>query len=570
MTQNRYFACIGKNGDVNVSSERVKISMSPETILNLPLINKGTAFTQKERDELGLNGFLPTHVLSVDEQIERTYHNFQMIRTPLEKYVFLMGIMNRNELLFYQFVARYSVEILPIIYTPTVGEAAIHYSQIYFRQRGLYLSYPLMDRLEEILSHYPRQDVQVIVVTDGERILGLGDQGIGGITIPVGKLSIYTLFGGIHPARTLPILLDVGTNNPELLNNPLYLGWRQPRLMGEAYDQFIDRFVTSVKKVFPKALLQWEDFGKNNARRLLDRYRQKLLSFNDDIQGTAAVSVGAIFAVIQRKAQKLKDQKIAILGGGSAGVGIADALVFAMEKEGLSNLEAKERILIVDQAGLIHEEIDRKHPYSKKRTCFSDWTLPNPHHISMFDVIKNGHPTILIGVSGQTGAFTQEMVETMCHFVETPVIFPLSNPTSKAEATPTEILHWSKGKAVIATGSPFAPVEYGGKMHHIGQCNNVYIFPGVGTGALAAESVEVTDGMFLAASQVLASFSPHLQDANASIFPPISDVRRISRAVALGVAKQAIYEKVSQLSIAQVEKNISEIMWEPHYPVYTK
>jgi malate dehydrogenase (oxaloacetate-decarboxylating) len=427
-----------------------------------------------------------------------------------------------------------------------------------------------MDRLEEILSYYPRQDVQVIVVTDGERILGLGDQGIGGITIPVGKLSIYTLFGGIHPARTLPILLDVGTNNPELLNNPLYLGWRQPRLTGDAYDQFIDRFVTAVKKVFPKALLQWEDFGKNNARPLLDRYRQKLLSFNDDIQGTAAVSVGAIFSVIFRKQEPLKDQKIAILGGGSAGVGIADALVFAMEKEGISSHEAKERILIVDRDGLLHEELDPKHPYSKKRTFFANWTLPNPHHISMLDVIRNAHPTILIGVSGQTGAFTQEMVETMCRFVEVPVIFPLSNPTSKAEATPAEILNWSKGKAIIATGSPFAPVEYGGKTHHIGQCNNVYIFPGVGTGSLAAEAKEVTDGMFLAASKVLASFSPHLQDVNASIFPPISDVHRISRAIALGVAKQAICEKVSHLSIAQVEKNISEIMWEPHYPMYTK
>jgi len=548
--------------------------MSPETILNLPLVNKGTAFTQKERDDLGLNGFLPTHVLTVEEQIARTYQNFSSQRTPLDKYVFLMGVMNRNELLFYQFVLQYATEVLPIIYTPTVGEAAIRYSQIYFRQRGLYLAYPLMHRMEEVLSHYPRKDVQVIVVTDGERILGLGDQGIGGITIPVGKLSIYTLFGGIHPAKALPILLDVGTNNQTLLNDPLYLGWRQPRLVGDKYDQFVDVFIKAVKKTFPKVLLQWEDFGKNNARPLLDRYRKKLLSFNDDIQGTASVGVGALLSICAKKKQKLIDHKFAILGAGSAGTGIADALVFAMQHEGISREAAIQKIFIVDRDGLLSEEMGElsheQRQYVKGRKTFAEWNVVNPQYISMQEVIAHVHPTVLIGVSGQTGAFTQPMIETMAKFVKEPVIFPLSNPTSKAEATPQELLTWTKGKAIIATGSPFPPAEFENHLYHIGQCNNVYIFPGVGTGALAAEAKEVTDGMFLTASHILASFSPYVGDARASIFPPIVDVRKISRAIAIGVAKKAIEEGVSSIAVSEVEKRVSEIMWEPHYPTYSK
>lgn len=554
--------------------ERIKISLPPETILNLPLVNKGTAFTQEERDELGLNGFLPTHVLTVEEQIARTYQNFHAQRTPLEKYVFLMGILNRNELLFYQFVSKYATEILPIIYTPTVGDAAIHYSQIYFRQRGLYLSYPLMHRIEEILACYPRQDIQVIVVTDGERILGLGDQGIGGITIPVGKLSIYTLFGGIHPAKTLPILLDVGTNNPALLNNELYLGWRHERLVGEEYNQFIDMFVRAVKKRFPKVLLQWEDFGQTNARPLLDRYRETLLSFNDDIQGTAYVSLGAILSVLKGKKQKLSEQKIAILGAGSAGTGIADALVFAMQSEGLSQEAARDKIFLVDRNGLLNEEMQElllaQKPYAKSIKTFADWNVVNPQFISMQDVVLNVHPTVLIGVSGQTGAFTQTIIEGMARFVKEPIIFPLSNPTSKAEATPSEILTWSKGKAIIATGSPFAPVEFKNKIYHIGQCNNVYIFPGLGAGSLAAEATQITEGMLLCASHILASFSPYKGDARASIFPPIADVRKISRAIAIGVAKKAIEEGVSPISSSEVETRVSNIMWEPQYPIYTK
>ncbi len=550
----------------------IRLSLPPEEILNLPLINKGTAFTQKERDAFGLNGFLPTHVATVEEQILRTYENFHKKDSPLEKYVFLMGVMNRNELLFYQFISKYPSEILPIIYTPTVGDAAINYSQIYFRQRGLYLSYPLIDKMDEIFSHYPRKEIQVIVVTDGERILGLGDQGIGGMTIPVGKLNLYTLFGGIHPAKTLPILLDVGTNNPDLLNDELYLGWRHPRLQGEKYDQFIEKFVESVKKWFPKALLQWEDFGRGNARRILDAYRSKLLSFNDDIQGTAAVALGALLAAVRAGKKKLADQRIAILGGGSAGTGIADALAMAIEREGVSHQEALDRIFIVDQEGLItyktKQIFDAQKPYIKSKEKVDQWTLLHQDWISMMDVIKNLAPTILIGVSGQGGSFTQAMIQEMARLVEIPIIFPLSNPTSKAEATPKDIIEWTQGKAIVATGSPFPPVSFGERVYTIGQCNNVYVFPGVGTGVVAVGSEKISDTMFLEASEILASFSPVLQDLSASLFPDISDVRKVCRAIAIGVAKKAIEEGFSKVPLSEVEKNVDAIMWEPKYPQY--
>lgn len=555
-----------------MSKDFVKLSLSPEEILNRPLINKGTAFTQEERDLLGLNGFIPIHVSTAEEQIRRAYQNFEKHQTPLAKYVFLMGVLNRNEHLFYQLVNRYVTEMVPIIYTPTVGEAAVNYSQIYFRLRGLYLSYPTRDKMDEILSCYSQNDIQVIVVTDGERILGLGDQGIGGMTIPIGKLNLYTLFGGIHPEKTLPILLDVGTNNIELLKNELYLGWNHPRLAGEEYDQFIDQFVRSIKKRFPKVLLQWEDFGRENARRLLDKYRDKILSFNDDIQGTASVALGGLLAATHVSGQKLKDQKIAILGGGSAGTGIADAFVLALQNEGLSEEEAVNRVYIVDKEGLLHHDTkqvnEAQKPYVKSKEVLKNWKMANPSHISMMDVVKHVRPTVLIGVSGQTGAFSREIIEEMARLVKRPIVFPLSNPTSKAEATPEELIQWTNGQAIIATGSPFSPVEFHGKKYHIGQCNNVYIFPGVGTGALASSAKSVTDTMFLEASKILAAHSPSIHDATASLFPPLTEVRKVCRSIAIGVAKIAVQEGVSQLSLHEIENKVDEIMWEPHYPRY--
>jgi malate dehydrogenase (oxaloacetate-decarboxylating) len=539
-------------------------------LLDNPFLNKGTAFTKKERSMFHLHGLLPTHVSTVEQQISRLYQNIEKKRTPLGKYNFLMELMGESELLFFQFLAAYPEEFVPIIYTPTVGEAAIKYSEIYLQPKGLYLSYPEKDRLDHIFETYPNKEIEAIVVTDGERILGLGDQGIGGMTIPVGKLALYTLFGGIHPSKTLPILLDVGTNNPALLKDELYLGWRQKRLSGKPYDLFIEQFVKSVKKHFPKVLLQWEDFGKENARRILDKYRDRLLCFNDDIQGTAAVTLAAVLAAIKEAKQQLKDQTIAILGGGSAGTGIADALVIAMQQEGLSKEEACRKIFIVDIDGLIYfntsKIYDSQKPYVQPQSVIKDWKIPSGEKISLLDVVKNAHPTVLVGVSAQGGAFTKEIVMEMGIHAKRPIIFPLSNPTVKSECTPQEALEWTQGRAIVATGSPFQPVSYGGKTYEIGQCNNVYIFPGVGAGALAARATKVTDEMFIVAARTLAAHSPALQDPTASLFPPISKVRTVSKEIAIAVCRQAIRDGVSSIKVSEIGKRVNALMWTPSYP----
>ncbi len=550
-----------------MKEETIRLKERGMEVLNSSLLNKGTGFTKEERDLLGLHGLLPPKISNVEDQIKRSYLNFSQKCSNLEKYGSLIGLMSRNELLFYQFIARYAAEILPIIYTPTVGEAAVHYSRIYFHQRGLYLSYTLKDQIEEIIAHYPQKEVDVIVVTDGERILGLGDQGIGGMTIPIGKLSLYTLFGGIHPAKTLPIILDVGTNNQELLKDELYLGWQHERLKGAEYDAFVERFVRAIKKRYPKVLLQWEDFGKDNARRLLDRYKDQILSFNDDIQGTAAVTLGALLAAVKQAGERLKDQRIAILGGGSAGTGIADAIVLAMEKEGLSHEEACRRIYLVDIDGLIHfstkQITEAQRPYVQPQSVLKDWKV-STEHISLIDLIKNGHPTILIGVCAQGGAFTKEMIEEMNKQVERPIIFPLSNPTSKAECTPEEAIRWTKGRAIVATGSPFPPFIWEGKTYEVSQCNNVYIFPGLGLGALASGATKISEEMFFEAARTLANASP----AN-TLLPPIDDVRKLSRKIAKAVAKEAIREGIAQIAESEIEKAIDAHVWEPHYPKYT-
>lgn len=554
--------------------ETVKINLSPQEILNTPLLNKGTAFTQRERDELGLHGLIPSRISSVEDQLERAYLNFSKKRTPLGKYDFLMNLMNRNELLFYQFLDRHPAEMLPLIYTPTVGEAAIHYSSIYFQQRGLYISYPIKEKIEEIFERYPQDEVDVVVVTDGERILGLGDLGIGGMTIPVGKLSLYTLFGGFHPSKTLPILLDVGTNNPDLLRDQIYLGWRHERIGGAEYDAFIDRFVKALKKRYPKALLQWEDFGKENARRVLKKYRSEVLSFNDDIQGTAAVLLAGIVAALKATKQHLKDQRIAILGGGSAGTGIADILTQALIGEGIPPEEARQRIYLIDREGLIHFNspaiMNGQRAYMQPQSAIKDWNIENLQYISLLDVIRNAKPSVLIGVCAQAGAFTREAIQEMQKYQERPIVFPLSNPTSKAECTPQELLEWTDGKAVFATGSPFQPVHFKGKTYQVAQCNNVYIFPGLGLGALTAEARQITDGMLLAAAHALAAQSPALKDPAAPLFPPIQEVREVSQRIALEVGKKAHQEKVSSLPPETIEKRIRERVWVPHYPQYVK
>lgn len=551
------------------------LSLKPHEILQDPLLNKGSAFTKEERDSLNLHGFLPEHISSVEEQIARNYHNFSLKKTPIGKYTFLTDLLNRNEILFYQFASKHLEEIMPIIYTPTVGEASIEYSLIFKERRGLYLSYPLQEKMDRILQNVPSVDVDVIVVTDGERILGLGDLGIGGMAIPIGKLALYILLGGFHPARTLPIILDVGTNNKELRNNPLYLGWNNERITGDSYYSFIDRFVQAITKRFPKVLLQWEDFGKEHAQEILNRYRDKILSFNDDIQGTAAIALGALYSASKKAKIPYKNHKIVIVGGGSAGMGIARILHLALMKEGLSEQEALARIYIVDVAGLLHTQISHltpaQKPFAKSLTELTELRLSADSPISLLQVIQQVSPSVLIGVSAQRGAFTEEVVKEMAKRTPRPIIFPLSNPTSKSEAFPEELIPWTEGKAIIATGSPFQPYEYQGKKFHVGQCNNVYLYPAIGLGAKLSHAKVITDAMFWVASKTLAENTPHSEDETASLFPDFKELKPIIQKVAIAVAMQAVKEKVApETTLSEIEKRIKDYVWEPHYDTFTK
>ena len=555
-----------------MKEEIIKCPLRGQRLLQNPLWNKGEAFTQEERDFLGLNGLLPSHISSLKEQLKRCRINYARKRTPLGKYISLMSVLNCNEMLFYQFVIQNITEFTPVLYTPTVGEAAMQYSRIYTHQRGVYLSYPLKDKMEEMVANIPHDDVRVIVVTDGERILGLGDQGLGGMTIPIGKLALYTLFGGIHPGKTLPIVLDVGTNNPEHLENDLYLGWRHPRIQGEEYDLFIESFVRAIQKRYPNVLLQWEDFSKGNAGRILEKYRSKILSFNDDIQGTGAVTLAALLSAVFVNQSRLSDQRIVMLGSGSAGVGIANVIIEAMMQEGLSHKSAVERIYLLDRKGLLttfssHAD-ERQKPLLHPIELLKDWKSASKERFTLMEVVQNAHPTVLIGVSAQGGSFSKEIIQEMHKHVERPIIFPLSNPTSKSECIPADVIEWTRGKAIMATGSPFAPVIYEGHKHFIAQCNNVYIFPGLGLGALACEATQVSDGMLLAAARTLALHSPALKDPSASLFPRLEEVRSIARLIAIEVAKQAHKENHSKVPLEQIEERVDAMIWTPHYPKY--
>lgn len=555
--------------------ESVEISIEPAAILNSPLINKGTAFTTAERDSLGLHGHLPYHISTLEEQVKRRYDNFLQKADALSKYIFLSSLQNRNEILFYRLVSEHISEMVPLIYTPTVGDVSLHFSILYRQHRGLYLSYPLKDKIDEIISKWPIGDIEVIVVTDGERILGLGDVGVGGMAIPQGKLALYTLFGGIHPAKVLPIMLDVGTNNPKLLNDPLYLGWLHPRIVGKDYLDFIDIFVKAIKKRFPKVLLQWEDFAKPNARPILEKYRDEICSFNDDIQGTASVALAAIMAATKLSQAQLKNQKIAMLGGGSAGIGIANLIVEAMKLEGYSEEQARRNFYIVDIDGLMHSQQDHLDEEQKKfARDFSElkhWKHAENKKFSLLDVVEHANPTILIGVSAQPKTFTEEIVKMMAKHTPRPIIFPLSNPTSRAEATPEELLIWTEGKAIIATGSPFLPVDYQGKRYHIAQCNNVYIFPGVGLGVVACKAPKVIDKMFIRAAEVLSDHSPMLKDPMEGIFAPLEGLREVSRKIAIAVSLVAQEEGlVPKISLKDVERSVDEKMWYPEYPIYRR
>jgi malate dehydrogenase (oxaloacetate-decarboxylating) len=539
-------------------------------LLDTPTLNKGTAFTEEERTEFGLQGLLPPHVETLDEQAVRAYEAFQRKDSDLERHIYLRALQDTNEVLFYRLLVDHIEEMTPLVYTPTVATAIEQFSHIYRRPRGLFIPYPLRDSIPQLLRNRSYRDVDVIVVTDGERILGIGDQGAGGLGISIGKLSLYTGIGGIRPERTLPIVLDVGTNNKERLNDPEYVGWRHERIAGEAYFDFVDQFVQAVKQEFPETCLQWEDFATPHARPILQRYRNQLLTFNDDIQVTAAVVLGAVLGAVNVTGKRLKEQQIAMLGAGSTGIGVADGLRAAMISEGLTEEEAHSRFWIVDKDGLLHsgrnDLSSEQSVYARPEVDVAGWPRSSNGQIGLADVIGKINATTLIGFSTVGGAFSEPIVREMARKVERPIIFPLSNPTSKSEATAEDLIRWTDGRALVASGSPFAPVNYNGRTTTIAQCNNVHIFPALGLAVVASRARRVTDAMMQAAARALAANSPALKDPSASLLSPLKDSRRVARDIAVAVGIQAQKDGVApEFSEEELRRRVLETQWAPAY-----
>jgi malate dehydrogenase (oxaloacetate-decarboxylating) len=558
--------------DLNAS---IETDLTGYDLVNKPILNKGTAFPETERDAFRLHGVLPPHVGTLEDQVSRRLKVLRAFETDFERYAFLRDVQDTNETLFYAMLVQNIEELLPLVYTPTVGEGCQRFSEIWRKPRGIFLSYPNKDRIRDILSDARYDKVRVIVVSDGERILGLGDQGAGGMGIPIGKLSLYTGCAGIHPELTLPIQLDVGTNNRERLADPLYIGWRHERVTGADYDDFVEEFVSAVIARWPNVLLQWEDFAGSNAARLLQRYRDRLCTFNDDIQGTAAVAAGSLMAAINVTGVPLTAQRIALLGAGSAGSGIAALLLKAMIEAGVDEAEARSRFYAVDRYGLLVEGMANitpaQAPFVQKHTAVAGWALQKAGEIGLFDVVSNAKPTVLIGVSGQAGAFSEPVVRKMAQNVERPVIFPLSNPTSRSEATPEQLLTWTDGRALIGAGSPFAPVIWKGRTIPINQTNNSYIFPGVGLGILASGARRVTDAMFMVAGKAVAEMSPTKTDKEGRLLPPVSELRAVAVAVAMAVARQAQADGVAgRCDEATLAARVRAWVWEPRYRPYRK
>jgi len=550
-------------------SAPITTSLVGQELIDTPLLNKGTAFSEDERRELGLLGLLAPHVDTLDEQVARGYEAFCAEPSNLDKHIYLRQLQDENETLFYRLLLDHIEEMMPIVYTPVVGEACQKFSHIYRRPRGVFISYPDRNAMDEILANVDRP-VDVIVVTDGERILGLGDQGAGGMGIPIGKLSLYTLCGGIEPSRTLPMLLDLGTNNQERLDDPRYLGWRHERIKGAEYDAFVERFVEAVLRRFPNVLLQWEDFASVDAAPILARYRDRLCTFNDDIQGTAAVTTGTILAAVAAAGGELARQRFVMLGAGSAGVGISLQMMQAMVSEGISQDDARRNLYVLDADGLLVDSrsnlSDVHRQVAHPAAHLADWDCQPASPISFADVVRNAKPTILVGATGQSGAFTEPIIREMARHVERPIIFPLSNPTSRVEATPEDLLHWTDGKALVATGSPFAPVKYKGATHVIAQCNNSYVFPAMGLGILASGARRVSDAMFMAAAMTLRDVSPAIDDPHASLLPALTDIRNVGRRMAMAVARQAQQDGVAEkMTDDQLNARIDQTMWTPAY-----
>ena len=540
-------------------------------LLTEPLLNAGSAFTQQQRGEFGLHGLLPAAVSTLDQQLIRAYAAYQRKSDDLERHIYLRSLQDRNEVLFYALLRRHLTEMMPIIYTPVVGLASEQFSNIYRRPRGLFISYPDRDRIDDIVSRAPVPRVDVIVVTDGGRILGLGDQGVGGMVIPIGKLSLYTACGGIHPGRTLPIMLDVGTDNPTRLNDSLYIGWRHARVKGEAYDELVDKFIQAVIKRFPGVLLQWEDFGQENAGRLLERYRDRLCTFNDDIQGTGATVTGTLLAAMRVCGARLPDQRMVVVGAGTAGCGISEQLISAMVHRGLSEAEARARFFMVDRQGLLLDDMRDLPPFQQRlaqpRACIAGWKLSASGAVTLADVVANARPTVLIGFSGRPGLFTEQIIREMARHAPRPIILPLSNPTSHSEAAPADLLEWTDGRAIIATGSSFAGVAFRGETIPIAQCNNSYIFPAMGLGVLASRARRVTDGMLMAAAEALAEVSPVCRDPEAPLLPPLRDIHDVTRHIARSVALRAQRDGVAETLPPEIlEDQLTANFWVPAYP----
>lgn len=557
-----------------MTNDVLYVPFTGKLLLESPLLNKGSSFTQQERHDFNLSGLLPCAIENIDEQAERAYQQYLEAESHNARHIYLRNIQDTNETLFYYLLKKHLPEMLPIVYTPVVGAACEKFSWIYRRARGVFISWPDRDRIDDILHDIPRHNIKVIVVTDGERILGLGDQGVGGMGIPIGKLSLYTVCGGVNPANTLPILLDVGTNNTRLLDDPRYIGWRHPRITGEDYFAFIGMFIAAVKRRWPDVLLQFEDFAQHTAVPLLERYRDDLCCFNDDIQGTASVALATLLAACRGSGRDFCKQPIVIVGAGAAGCGIAQHIIACRISEGMSQSEARRTIFMVDRDGLVmttnHALADFQQPLAQPPEALSDWQYEGQAP-SLLEVIHNVKPTVMLGVSGQAGLFSQEVISTMYQYCDHPIVMPLSNPTSRMEARPEDIVRWTRGQAIIATGSPCDAVEFNGRSIPVAQCNNVYVFPAIGLGAIASGATRITDAMLMAASCALADASPLVRNGEGALLPEIGTICDVTRSIAFEVGKAAqqsgVAEKISDEVLLQ---SINDNFWLPHYRPYKR
>lgn len=558
------------NGEIS----HIETSLMKQDLLGTPKLNKGTAFTDAERNMFGLIGLLPHQVETLEQQVARMYVQYHEHHTNLGKNIYLNVLHDYNETLFYKLISEHLEEMLPIIYTPTVGEAVQRFSLEHRKPKGLYISYPERHQIETILENRLPPEVDLSVVTDGEAVLGVGDQGIGGINISSAKLMVYTLCGGINPHRVLPIQLDVGTNNTSLLNDPMYLGWRHERITGQDYDEFVDTFVKAITKKFPSLFLHWEDMGRINARRILTHYRDEICTINGDMQATGVVALACVLAGVKASGMPLPDHRVVIMGAGTAGVGIADQIFGALLRAGLSEAEARSRFWLIDKDGLLTTDavlLPFQEPYARKQQDLTQWKIRDHHSIRLIDVINNVKPTILIGCSTAAGAFNEEVVRTMASYTTRPIIMPLSNPNSLAEATPHDLLYWTHAKAIIAEGSPFPDVQFEDKWYRIAQSNNAFAFPGIGLGVIAVKAKRLTDDMLWAATEALCACSPVNQDVMSPLLPKLVEAKMVSYKVALAVAAQAQQEGLAQIKDnVDLKELITKTMWVPSYYPYRK